>query len=126
MSEEHHVPQSRSEDTCTTQVTQRTSLESQPTDNEPQPKKRKIFTFIDEQKSLIQSSTNNNSEIEEYLKEPCIEQTDNPLKYLKNSQNTYPTLAVIAKENEASPPLWMIVSGTTGTCKAYLPENAPK
>ena len=36
-------------------------------------------------------------DLEEYLLEPCIEQTDDPLKYWKNSQNTYPTPAVIAK-----------------------------
>ena len=54
------IPQSHSEAT----TTQCTSTESQPTDNEPQPKKRKIFTFIDEQKSLIQSSTDNNNEAE--------------------------------------------------------------
>ena len=39
----------------------------------------------------------NTAETEEYLKEPCIPQSENPLWYWKKSKLAYPTLANMAK-----------------------------
>ena len=85
-----HVPQSWSEATCTTQVTQRTSWVTA----------HWKWATTKEEKDLYfhRWAEKFDSKLQwEYLKEPCIEHTDDPLKYWKNSQNTYPTLAVIAK-----------------------------
>ena len=52
-------------------------------------KKRKIFAFIDEQqKKSLANNIQNEKEVEEYLKEPCIEQKDDP----------YPNLDILAKQ----------------------------
>lgn len=72
------------------------SIGSEDTDEPKKKKQKNIFSFIDEQKE--NNSCSKNNEVEEYLKEPSIEQKENPLKYWKSKSSSYPNLAVIAKQ----------------------------
>jgi hypothetical protein len=74
-----------------------TSVQSDEDNDEPQQKRRKIFTFIDEKQKSFASELQQNNEIEDYLREPCIQQSDDPLEYWRSREHSYPALAIIAR-----------------------------
>ena len=66
---------------------------------EPPKKKRRIFTFMDDdcESQMTQSSTTDHEkELQKYLEEPCEDENTYPLKYWKNHQSVNPSLANIA------------------------------
>ena len=66
---------------------------------EPPKKKRRIFTFMDDDREsqMTQSSTTyHEKELQKYLEEPCEDENTCPLKYWKNHQSVYPSLAKTA------------------------------
>ncbi len=69
-------------------------------DTQPPPKKRKrLFSFLEDNPaspSQTRATTSVDSELEDYLSEPCIAEDSNPVEYWKGHQATLPTLSKMA------------------------------
>ena len=65
-------------------------------DSEP-PKKKRLFSFMEDKESHSNLSTNYEIELNKYLEEPCVEEKVNPLTYWKECQLSFPCLAELSK-----------------------------